>query len=164
MMKVFMTLILVILISLTAGHVSGGEMAKEGSDSGTTYATSTAQVLALGEEYVQINYDVRGVYATDNEASPFFEATCQCVGAMKEMKDEITDSALCIFTRPDKDKIFMSYDGKGWGVPGDLILVGGTGKCAGITGNGKITITKLQGPAEGVGAHISKSTVNWKMP
>ena len=165
-MKASITFILAILLSVTAGPLIGAEMAKEGTSSGITYFTSTSQVLAQGQAYVQINYDARGVVATDNEASPFYSASCQCVGAVKVVKGESKEFGLCTFTRPDKDKIYMSYEGTGKGgvAKGDFILVGGTGKCTGITGSGEWTRTSLQGPVEGASASFSKSKASWKIP
>ena len=167
-MKKALTLLIIILFSLAvAGNVFCEEMAKEGTASGITYYTSTSQMLAQDVGYVQVNYDARGVYSTDDNTNPFYGASCQCVGALKIVKGEYKESGLCTYTRPDKDKIFMSYEGTGKGgqAKGDWIIVGGTGKCNGMNGDGQWTRTSLQGPVEGSsGASFSKSTGSWKLP
>ena len=72
MIRKSMTIMFALMFLLTAGTFVGAEMAKEGSDTGKTGFTSTSQVLAQGKEYLQINYDARGVPMVENEASPFY--------------------------------------------------------------------------------------------
>jgi hypothetical protein len=168
MMKKALTMLIFTLFLLaTGGLVFGGEMAKEGSGTGITYYTATAQVHAHGKENVVINYEARGVSGTDNEASPFYMSSGLCVGSMKGIKGVLKESGLCTYTRPDGDQIYMSYeaDGKmGEPMKGTFIIVGGTGKCTGMTGNGEFIRTSLKGPAKGISASFSKSTINWKIP
>ena len=149
------------------GFVFGAEMAKEGSGTGIIYYTSTSQVHAQGKENFVVNYDARGVSATDDETSPFYMSTDQCIGSLKAIKGEFKESGLCTFTRPDDDQIYMSYEAAGkYGAPvkGTYTIVGGTGKCTGITGSGEFTRSYLKGPAKGISASISKSTGSWKIP
>lgn len=167
MKKALTMLALTLFLLATAGFVFGAEMAKEGSGSGSYYYTSTAQVHAQGKENVVINYEARGVSGTDNESSPFYMTSALCVGSVKGMKGILKESGLCTMTRPDGDKIYMSYEADGkMGVPmkGTYTLVGGTGKCTGMTGDGEFVRTSLKGPAEGIGASFSKSTGSWKIP
>ena len=152
---------------LTAGTLVGAEMAKEGSGPNATYFTSTSQVLAQGKENYVANYDARGVSETDNETNPFYNTSSQCVGTFRGIKGEFKELGLCTITRPNGDKIFMSYEAAGkLGTPvkGTFTLVGGTGECDGITGNGEFTRTYVKGPAEGISASISKSAASWKIP
>jgi hypothetical protein len=166
MIRVSMAIILTLLLLITAGPVISGEVGQEGSASLTTYFTDTSQVLAQGQDYIQMNYDARGVNSTDDESSPFYGASSQCVGSVKVVKGKFKEFGLCTATRSDKDKVFMSYEGTGGGgmAKGTFTLVGGTGKCEGLTGSGEWTRTSMQGPIEGVGASFSKSTYNWKLP
>lgn len=160
-------LISILFLAVTSGTIYGAEMEKQGSGAGATYYTSTAQIHAQGKENVVINYEARGVNGTDNEASPFYMSSALCVGSVKGMKGILKESGLCTMTRPDGDQIYMSYEADGkMGVPmkGIYTLVGGTGKCTGITGSGEFIRTSLKGPAEGIGASFSKSTGTWKIP
>ena len=164
--KLTMLMFTFILLGM-AGFVFGAEMAKEGSGTGITYYTATSQILAQGKEIFVMNYDARGVGAGDDETSPFYMTSHQCVGSFRGIKGEFKESGLCTFTRPDDDQIYMSYESAGkLGTPvkGTYTLVGGTGKCTGITGSGEYTRTNLKGPAKGIGASISKSTGSWKIP
>ena len=167
MKKLSMILILIFLLMVTIGSVTGEEMAKEGSDTGKTGFTATSQVLAQGKDYLQINYDARGVLMVENEASPFYGSSVQCIGSIKGIKGEFKEFGLCTYTRPDGDQIYGSYEGTGKfgeGVKGSMTIVGGTGKCENITGSFEWNRTSLKGPAKGISASISKYTYNWKIP
>ena len=167
MIRKSMTIMFALMFLLTAGTVVGAEMAKEGSAPGVTYFTSTSQVLAQGKENFVANYDARGVSGGDDDTSPFYGTSGQCVGTFRGIKGEFKELGLCTYTRPNGDKIFMSYEAAGkLGAPvkGTSTLVGGTGECDGITGNGEFTRTSIKGPAEGIGASISKSTLSWRIP
>ena len=167
MKKALTRLILTLFLLTTAGLVFGAEMAKEGSGSGIFYYTATSQIHAQGKENAVINYEARGVSGTNNETSPFYMTSAQCVGSVKGLKGALKEAGLCTMTRPDGDQIYMSYEGVGkMGTPmkGTFSLVGGTGKCTGITGSGEWTRSNLKGPAKGISASISKSTVSWKIP
>jgi len=167
MKKTLTIIILTLFFLVTAGTVFSAEMAKEGSGTGITYYTSTYQVLAQGKANFVMNYDARGVGAGDDETSPFYMASNQCIGSFRVIQGAFKESGLCTFTRPDDDQIYMSYEAAGkFGAPvkGTFTLVGGTGKCTGITGSGEFTRTSLKGPAKGIGASFSKSTVSWKIP
>ena len=166
MIRKSMTIMFALLLLITAGTVVA-EMAKEGSGQGVTYFTSTSQVLAQGKENFVANYDARGVSGSNDETSPFYKASGQCVGTFRGIKGQFKELGLCTYTRPNGDKIFMSYEAAGkLGAPvkGTSTIVGGTGECDGITGNGEFTRTSIKGPAEGIGASISKSTFGWKIP
>jgi hypothetical protein len=167
MKKRFTILMLTLILISIAGLVFGAEMSKEGSVSSATYFTSTFQILAHEKVNVVVNYDARGVSGTDIETSPFYNASTQCVGSFKGVKGEFKEMGLCTYTRPDGDKIYISYEAAGkMGTPvkGHSTIVGGTGKCAGITGGGDFTRVTLKGPAEGIGASISKINTSWKIP
>ena len=166
-MKAYMALILTLLLLVTAGSVAGAEMAKEGSCTGITYFTATSQLLVQGKEYLQNNYEARGVVATENEVSPTYMSSGQCIGSAKVIKGEYKEFGLCTYTRPDGDQIYMSYEGTGKfgeGVKGPMKIVGGTGKCANITGSFEWARTSLKGPAKGITSSISKYSYNWKIP
>ena len=170
MKKIIMASILALAVSIAFGQFTSAEMAKEGSGEGGTYFTTTYQVLAKGKEYVQMNYDARGVSASDNETSPMYKASGQCVGSLQAIKGVYkNDSGLCAYTRPDGDQIFLSYEatgklGVGGVAKGTFTIIGGTGKCTGMTGSGTFTRTSLKGPAKGIGASMTITKLNWKIP
>ena len=167
MKKTLTMLILTLFLLASAGFVLGAEMAKEGSDTVRTGFISTYQVLAQGKEYLQMNYVANGVIQTENEASPLYMSSTQCVGSVKAIKGEYEEFGLCTYTCPNGGQIYGSYEGTGkvgQGAKGSMTFVGGTEKFVGVTGGGEWTRTSLKGPAKGVGASISKFTYNWKIP
>jgi hypothetical protein len=167
MKKTLTILIFAAFLMGSVGFVFGAETAKEGSDTSSIGFVWTSQVLAQGEEYLQMNYDAQGVVTTENEASPLSMSSVQCVGSLKSIKGEYKEIGLCTYTCLNGDQIYGSYEGtgkSGQGAKGSFTFVGGTGKCAGITGGGEWTRTNLKGPAKGVGASFFKSTYNWKIP
>ena len=167
MKKTLTMLILTLSLLASTGLVFGAEMAKEGSDTLSIGFTYTSQVLAQGEEYMQMNYDARGVVQTENEASPLYMSSVHCVGSLKAIKGEYKEVGLCTYTCPTGDQIYASYEGTGkmgQSAKGLVTFVGGTEKLVAITGGGDWTRTGLKGPAKGVGASYMKFTYNWKIP
>ena len=167
MKKTLTMVILSLVLFASAGFVFGTEMAKEGSDTASVGFIATAQTLAQGKEYLQMNYDAQGVVTTENKASPLSMSSVQCVGSLKSIKGEYKETGLCTYTCPNKDQIYVSYEGTGkigQGAKGLSTFVGGTEKSVGITGGGEWTRANLRGPAKGVGASFLKFTYNWKIP
>ena len=168
MKKTLTMSILALFLISSAGFVFGAETAKEGSDTGTTGFIATSQVLAQGKEYLQMNYDARGVVTAKNEASPLHMSSVQCVGSLKSIKGEYKEIGLCTYSCLNGDQIYASYEGTGkigQGAKGLTTFVGGTEKCVGITGSGEWARSNLKGPAKGVGASFFKFTnYNWKIP
>ena len=168
MKKTLSVLIPALFLMVSTGFVFGAERAKEGSDAASIGFTYAPQVLAQGKEYLQMNYDARGVVQTENKASPLYMSSVQCVGSLKSIKGEYKEFGLCTYTCPNGDQIYASYEatGKmGQSAKGLTTFVGGTEKLVGITGGGEWTRTPLKGPAKGVGAAFFKfTTYNWKIP
>jgi hypothetical protein len=95
-MKISLAFFLSLLLVLVIGSFADAEMAKEGSGEGGTYFTTTYQVLVQGKEYLQMNYDARGVSSTENPASPMYMASGHCIGSLRAAKGIFTnDSDLC---------------------------------------------------------------------
>ena len=167
MKKTLTMLILALVLLVSAGFVFGAEIAKEGSDTASMGFTTTYQMLPQGKEYLQVNYDARGVVTIANEASPLYMTSAHCVGSLKSIKGEYKEFGLCTYTRLDGSQIYSSHEGTGkmgQGAKGLTTFVGGTGKCVGITGGGEWSRSNLKGTAKGGGASITKFTFNWKIP
>ena len=167
MKKTLTMLILALFLLASTGLVFGEEIAKEGSDTASVGFIITSQVLAQGKEYLQMNYDAQGVVTTENKASPLSMSSVQCVGSLKSIKGEYKEIGLCTYTCPNKDQIYVSYEGTGkigQGAKGLSTFVGGTEKSVGITGGGEWARSNLKNPAKNVGASFLKFTYNWKIP
>jgi len=148
--------------------ISMTQMAKEGSVSGKTTWIVHFKGLPIGEERVQVNYEGYGVSLSDTEEGLLHNASGYVVGSLLSVKGNYeNDSGLITFTRPDGDKVFMSYTASGQsGKVGRGIIkyVGGTGKFKGLTGSGEFTRYMLQPIKKGViGASLSVSKSQWKI-
>ena len=168
MIKKSMALILTLLLLAIAGPVVAEEMARDGLGSGRIYWTGTFDVLSMGKERVQMNYECYSVQVGDTEKSILHHATGHCVGGLLAVKGVYkNDSGMVSYTRPDGDKIFLTYKCSGTmgkSGKGTITYVGGTGKFVGITGTGEFTRQSLRAPAKGVFASITVSKTSWKLP
>jgi len=168
MIKKTTALILVLLLLAIAGPVMGEEMAREGSDSGTNYWTGSFDMLPMAKERVQINYVGYCVRMSDAKKGLLHLATGHVVGGYLGVKGVYkNDSGLISYTRPDGDKIFLTYKCSGTmgkSAKGTVTFVGGTGKFVGITGTGEFTRHSLRPPAKGVFASFAVSKASWKLP
>jgi hypothetical protein len=166
MKRITFTIVLILFLSFLAAPVFSEEMAKEGSGTAKAYYTGTYQMLPMAKERAQINYEAYGVIVSDSGKGILHNASAHVMGASHVVKGVIQETGFAVYTRPDGDKAFMTYKvaGKmGQPVKGEAVLVGGTGKLAGIQGNGEFTRYQLRPPAEGKMASFSVSKMQWKI-
>ena len=167
MKKIFMLSILI--LSVVASPVLSEELAKEGTGSGKNYFTGTYQVLAMGREHVQMNYEGFGISASDDGRKSFFHnASLHCLGSMHIVNGVIEDTGFFECTLTSGDKMFLTYKvsgkmGKPTIVKGTATIVGGTGKISGIQGSAEFTRYSLQPPAKGNFASVTIFERNWKI-
>jgi hypothetical protein len=160
--------VMVLLLSLS---VVGIVCAEEGSSTGKGYYLGDLTVLPMTKGYTQINYDVCGIMTSGSGKGLFHNASQRILGSMQVVKGVIEDSGFIVATLTNGDNVFMTYKGSGtWSSPdkppvvkGTCIIVGGTGKAAGITGNVEFTRYTLRPPAKGKSASFSISKTNWKI-
>ncbi len=170
MIKASMVFILALLLLITAGPVAGEELIKEGSGEGRSVFSGAFKAIPMGKERVQMNYEVFGLVADSAPGSPFHNATYHCLGALHAVKGLYdNDFGFCSYTRPDGDMVYLTYEatGKlgGQAGKGTVTIVGGTGKCAGIQGNGEFDrLPGFRPAAKGTFQGINKSKLNWKIP
>ncbi len=167
MKKAWMMLILIIFLLATVGNVLSEEMAKEGLESGKNYATGTSKALPMGEERLQLTYEGSGIYVSDIEEGLLHNASIYFLGALHAVKGAFEESGGMVVTAPDGDKAFMTYKGSGnlgKSAKGTYTYVGGTGKYAGIKGDGEFTRLHLQPPSKGMWSATTLFKGNWKLP
>ena len=145
------------------------EMAKEGSGEFRGVKSGTYEVLMLGEDRFQMNYDETGAFVEAPENSPFTNATLHSMGTLHAIKGEFKTHGGLLFVRPNGDQIFCVYESQGIigeGVTaGATEIIGGTGDCSGITGK----LESLPRPIskrskKGTYQHIMIGKVSWKIP
>jgi len=167
MRKAHTAAIFVLLLAFLASPVFAEEMAKEGTGSTKGYYSGSYQTLAMGKERVQLNYEGFGIYVDDSGSGLLHNATSHVLGAMHIVEGVLEDSGFSVCTRPDGDKVFMTYKATGQmgsSVKGTFTIVGGTGKFTGIEGGGEFTRFALRPPDEGMFASFSVGKSHWKLP
>ena len=167
MKKIIVASVLALAVLIAFAPFSSAEMAKEGSDSGITYAITKYTVLPMGKGVVQINYEGWGINRSDTGEGLLHNATTHVVGGLLAVKGVYKDSGMTCFTRPDGDQVFITYKTSGvLGKPGKgtFTYVGGTGKFVGIQGSGEFTRNSLRPPAKGFRASLTVVKSNWKIP
>jgi len=169
MIRKSMTTMFALLLLISAGTVFGAELAKEGSGDYRSGKTGTFELLAMGKERVQMNFEETGVVVSAPENSPLFNASFRSLGTLHAIKGKWNGSGMVEFTRPNGDKVYATSEGEGvlGGGPSKSVLkfVGGTGACTGIEGSMELGNTPGIKPSKkGVYNGISVGKFNWKIP
>ena len=133
--------ILLFASSLALASAQAGELVKQGSDSTTTYSVEVSTSEGQTEWY--------GIIRTESGDAMFDRLGIHTTDFGHRGKATIIDS--------HGDKIFTTYEG------GASHYVGGTGKYAGISGEGTQTCSPLTAPDTGV-LGICQGTSSWKLP
>jgi hypothetical protein len=168
-MKKGLVVVIVSFFLLTSWSlVLGAEMAKEGESAYKVAMSVTYQTLPMEKERVEMQYEVFAVTVETKENSPLYKSTSYALGEVHTYKGAYEERGFIRFTRPDGDQIFATFEAKG-NVGGERkvksTFVGGTGKCAGITGGMEsIGVGGLRPPKEGVIMALSDGKYSWKIP
>jgi hypothetical protein len=169
MRKALIVLMVSLFLSASWSLVFGAEMAKEGESNIKSAMSFTFKTLPMEKERVEMQMETFGVTVEAKEDCPLFGTTIYVLGESHTYKGVYEQRGFARYTRPDGDQIFFTFEAKG-NVQGErktkLTVVGGTGKCAGITGEMEATpaLKGLLPPKEGVGMMVSVGKFNWKMP
>jgi len=169
MKKFNIALFLIALGLLFSASLTYAEMAKEGSGHYRSGKSGTFDVIALGKDRFQLNYDETGAIVEAPENSPFTNATYRTIGTQHGVEGKFKGSGGLVLTRPNGDQIFGVYELEGVvgteQQTGIIEIIGGTGECAGIEGTMEmlprpVLKTSKEGAYQGIG--IGKIT--WKIP
>jgi hypothetical protein len=168
MKKTVLVLILGIVLLAVFGTEAKAQIPKEGTGSVTCTWGGAFKAIPMGQERVQMNYEMMGVIIGDTPEDLFHNASLRCLGALHAVKGETNDSGFCVHTRPDGDQAFLTYKATGKlgvsGGKGTWTYVGGTGKLAGIQGNAEYTNFLVRPAAEGTFQGYSRAKVHYKLP
>jgi hypothetical protein len=167
MKRIIVISILAFMFTLFFIPISNAEMAKEGAGQNKLFYSLQLTMLPMGDEIVQVNYEGYGVSHNETGESTFNNASIHFMGSFLAIKGVYeNDSGLMCFTRPDGDQIFTTYKAAGQvgkEAKGTYTIVGGTGKFAGIQGQGEFVNVTLRPIAKGVGAGLTVSEGRWKI-
>ena len=168
MKKPWIVLIAVLCLIVPLSYATGAELAKQGEGTIRMAHTGTYKLLPMGNDRSEAIFEVAGMVVDAPENCPLYKATYVVFGSSHRFKDDYEERGSVRYTRPDGDEVFMTYEAKGkigTERKSKATLVGGTGKCAGITGTTESTgIMGFKPPKEGMSAGSSSDKLNWKIP
>jgi hypothetical protein len=168
MRRIIVASLLTFALFGTFGLVANAEMEKEGEGICKTAMSWTMKTIPMGKERLHANFEVTGVVVEAPADSPLFNATFYALGSVHAIKGAYEESGFIRWTRPDGDQIFATYNVAGK-MGGERKItqtfVGGTGKCAGITGGGEaIGIRGLRPATKEIRMAVSVGKFHWKIP
>ena len=168
MIRATMAILLTLLLLISAGTVFGAEMAKEGSGDYRSGKAGTFEVLPMGQERGQMNFEELGVVVEAPEDSPLYNASFWNLGSGHQIKGKWKTNSFVVWTRPNGDQVYAVSEASGvMGGPSSAVLtfVGGTGTCAGIEGVLEIKgVPGIKSSKKGTWGGISVGKFNWKIP
>jgi hypothetical protein len=168
MKKMILASVLAFALFLTIGPDAKAQPAKEGTYAFTAIYSGTFKSLAMGQERVQITYDLMGVHLSDTGKGLLHNASYRGLGVIHAVKGTYEYSrGMLVFNLPDGDQAFVIYEctGKlGGGGKCTSTFVGGTEKLAGLEGGIVWTSYNVRPAAEGTMQGVVKGEVHWKLP
>ena len=170
MMKRFTvgTATLVIAFMMICCTVQASELAKEGTGEYRSGRSAKVDVMKMGKDRAQINYDETGVVVDAPTDSPFHNASFHTMGTIHAVNGVFTYSGAAVWTRPNGDEIYGIFKGDGrLGATTNtsLEIVGGQGECEGITGGMELQSgPHRKSPKKGWSVGTTVGTVHWKIP
>jgi hypothetical protein len=168
MKRVIVASILSFVLLFAFGSVAYGEMAKEGTISGTLTYAGTHKIIPLDKNNFVFTYENRGVRVSDSREGPFHGMSTHNQGIMYFEKGVGRLRGYLISVDKDGDKMIteLTEENSQLGGPptsGTGKIVGGTGKFKGIQGEYEYTRQNMYPVAEGTHQAVSKFKGNYKI-
>ena len=169
MKRLGISLLAIVLGLMFSISMVSAEMAKEGSGEYRSGVSGTFEILQLSEGQVQINWDQTGVMVDAPEDSPFLNASFRALGTTHSINGKTKDNGSLVFVCPNGDQIFGIVDTEGDRVngpsKGGVIIIGGTGDCAGIEGKVELMPRPtVKSAKKGTYQNIGIGKISWKLP
>jgi hypothetical protein len=169
MMKIFWKLILTLLLLISSGYISAEEIVKEGTESGTSISSGTWNIIPLEENTFVMSWEQKGVNLDESGGGPFHNSSGNCAGISIYVSGVGSIKGYCVFIAPDGDKYLAEVTEENSSLEpglkkGRYKYIGGTGKFAGIEGEGEYTYYNVQPAAEKTYQQVSKAKGSYKLP
>jgi hypothetical protein len=168
MKKSVLVLILGIALLAAFGPEAQAQIPKEGTSSATWAFCGPFKAIPMGQERIQMTYEVMGVAIGETSEDLFHNASFRCLGALHAVKGKYDNNrGFCVSTRPDGDQVFFTYEVTGElgrSGKGTTTIVGGTGKLTGIQGNFEYTQLMMRPSAEGTLQGYNRGKGHYKLP
>ena len=160
--------LLSILVVLGSFDLAQAQIPKEGTQSYVIGYSGTYKTVAMGQERIQVTYEVLGVIISDASDCILQNASLRCIGSYHVIKGAYEDdNGFCVCTRPDGDQLFTSYKAsgrRGAVGKGTVTYVGGTGKFIGIQGGGEFSRINVPPAADGTLQGYNRVKDHYKLP
>lgn len=149
------------LAVLTAPAPVRAQVVKEGQADVIHTYTIADRTMKMGERTV-IQREFTGVSVNEKGSGMFHNLGMRCVSLIDVIDGKNYASGRCVEADADGDQIFHTFENKAGA--GAHILIGGTGKYQGITGQQAFgAVRTVKGP-DGVTALIVSVKASWKIP
>lgn len=138
------------------------QLAKSGSISIHTGWKVTGEALEVADKRMQGHGSAVGTSFNDKGSGPLHVGPATCFYTFFAAEGGVKNKGFCAFGDADGDRIFTDWHGAnaGEGTEGVNMIVGGTGKYAGIQGNGTWK-SKDVGPN---GQHYTTQRFDYRLP
>jgi len=128
----------VLLLTMVGSAAAAESLPKKGTISGVYgWHVSTGQNIAVSQDHIIYGGVVSGPFVGDGGQGLLHSAAASCTFSGEFKKDTVThNSGDCVTTDADGDKVTMHWKCTKCPESGDLVITSGTGKYAGIKGDG----------------------------
>jgi hypothetical protein len=174
-MKKSILILVLSLVLLTAFGLHAEAQPKEVTESVTTTYYAPWKAVPQGADSGFMLYDSVGLVVCDTGQGLFHMATIRAIGTLTNEKGKWEDErGSGVWNLMNGDKVFFTIKASGHqspqpGVPGmtkgTVTIIGGTGKCSGITGTFEFSRYSAPKPAiEGIIQSYVKANIKYKLP
>ena len=144
------------------------QMAKEGDLSGTHSMSGTFKATKIGEDFLLVTGESMGLIVSDSGAGPFNDLSGRCVSQVLYVKGVGRNQGHCVFMDRAGDQWLLAFEAPaqklGAATPnGTVKYLGGTGKFAGVRGEGEYAYTNLRPFADGTYQGYSKFKGHYRL-
>jgi hypothetical protein len=146
------------LSAFCAGAVAQG-LPKSGSISWHTGWRMVGETLEVAKGHVEGHGSVIGTSFNDKGSGPLHRGPAECVYTFFSINGAGPSKGYCAFGDADGDRIFTDWTGEG--SSGTNVIMGGTGKYAGITGSGPWSGAA---PTGNHGGWVTVQRLDYKLP
>ena len=159
MNKIIATLLASTCLTMLCAVAGAQDLPKSGSISWHTGWKNVGETLSAAEGHMHGHGTVVGTSFNDSGGGPLHAGPAECVYTFLALGGGAPSKGYCAFGDSDGDRIFTDWTGEG--DSGTNIIVGGTGKYAGITGSGPFTGS---GPTGTNGGWVTFQRLDYKLP
>ena len=159
-----MTVLATLVVAAFCTTANAQNLPKSGTIRWHTAYMVVAEVQTVAEGYLQGHGDAKGVTYNDSGAGPLHLGPVSCLFTFFMIEGRGDNQGYCAFGDADGDRIFTDWTGEESPTPpsnGTNVIVGGTGKYAGITGSGPWFGS---GPVGSNGGFVTLQRLDYELP